>query len=262
MPELPDVAHFKKYLDATSLHRTVRRVRVLDGEMLQGVSARRFRGELEGRRFEATARHGKFLLVELDSGKYLVLHFGMTGHLKSSKAGQDTPGHARVVFELSDGYHLAYVCQRKLGRVDLVDGPSELVEDLDLGPDALDDALDFEAFRERLAGRRAAVKSALMDQGLLAGVGNVYSDEILFQARVHPKTPVGELEASKLRAVYRQMRKVLTTAADREGRIERLPRSYLMPHREGDERCPRCGTGLESIQVSGRTTWICPECQG
>jgi formamidopyrimidine-DNA glycosylase len=261
MPELPDVATFKQYFDATSLHRTVERVRVEAADMVVGTSVRRFREQLAGRRFESTGRHGKYLFVGLDDGRHLVLHFGMTGYLKSSKGGEETPEHSRAVLELDDGYHLAYVCQRKLGRLSLVEGPEDILAEENLGPDALDDALDLERFRDRLADRRGAIKSALMNQEVVAGIGNVYSDEILFQAKLHPKTPVPDLDRAAIGRIYRQMRKVLTTAADRNVDVSRLPKSYLLPHRYEGGQCPRCGRTVQKLTVSGRTGWICPSCQ-
>jgi formamidopyrimidine-DNA glycosylase len=143
----------------------------------------------------------------------------------------------------------------------MVERPDDLIRDRQLGPDALDDDLSVGALTERLQGTRAAIKSALMNQNLLAGVGNIYSDEILFHSRLHPKTPAGDLDRKTLRALHRNMHKVLNKAIERHARIERLPRSYLLPHRNTDGECPRCGEGLESLKVAGRTAWLCPSCQ-
>jgi len=261
MPELPDVAQFKSYLDSTSLRRRVTAVRGLDADLVRDMSAARLRKAVAKRRFVSSQRHGKYLLVGLDDGRFLVLHFGMTGFLKASKQGEETPSHARAVFVLDDGYHLAYACQRKLGQLTVVDGPEELAQRHGLGPDALDDALTVDALAERLEGSRAMIKSALMNQQLLAGIGNVYSDEILFHSRMHPKRPAGRLDRKGLRALHRNMRKVLHKAIECRAEIERLPRGYLLPHRDTDDDCPRCGGELDTLKVGGRTAWLCPRCQ-
>ena len=152
MPELPDVAAFKKYLDATSLHQEIEETVVENGKVLRGVSAQRLREVLAGRRFESSRRHGKNLLVSLDKGPWLRLHFGMTGALTYYRDPEDTPAHARVVFRFAGGFQLAYVCMRMLGRVSLTENPSKFAEEAGLGPDALD--LDYGRFKAILAGRR------------------------------------------------------------------------------------------------------------
>jgi len=261
MPELPDIARFKKYLDATSLHQVIRRVVVHDHDVLEDVSAQRLRRTLQGRSLESTDRWGKFLFVELDEGPWVVMHFGMTGYLDYSEIAKQVPDHTRVTYQFEGGGRLVYVCQRKLGCVSLADDVQSFIRSRNMGPDGLDKRLDFEAFRQRLAGRRGAIKSALMNQQIVAGIGNIYSDEILFQAGVHPKRSVIELDDGELRSVHRALRKVLRKAVDRNGEIQRLPRSYFLPHREGDGLCPRCQRELDEAKVSGRTAHFCPRCQ-
>jgi len=209
MPELPDVARFKKYLDATSLHQAIRRAVVHDRDLLEDVSAQRLRRILQGRSFKSTDRWGNSLFVELDEGPCLVMHFGMTGYLDYREISKQIPDHTRVAYQFEGGQRLTYVCQRKLGRVTFAHDIESFVQSRNLGPDGLDEQLGFEAFCQRLSGRRGAIKSALMNQQIVAGIGNIYSDEILFQARVHPKRPVNELDDGQLQSVYRVLRKVL-----------------------------------------------------
>ena len=182
MPELPDVEVFKRYLDATSLHQEIEEVDVRTRQLLENTSIRHLRRGLEGRRFESTRRHGKNLFAGLDDGDWLLLHFGMTGDLAYFKHIEDDPQYDRLLLTFANGYHLAYVSQRKLGELALIEGVDEFVEQKDLGPDALND-LGRDTFEEIVAGRRAMAKSLLMDQQTIAGIGNVYSDEILFQAQ-------------------------------------------------------------------------------
>jgi hypothetical protein len=137
------------------------------------------------------SRHGKQLFVSIAGGDWLSMHFGMTGGLRYFKGmAKDTP-YERLLVSFSNGYLLAYDCQRKFGKIGLVRDPEAYLNDHDLGPDALDDDFDFKAFRQALRGRRATVKSALMNQQCIAGIGNVYSDEILFQAKIRPDTRTG-----------------------------------------------------------------------
>lgn len=260
MPELPDVVVFQRYLDATALRQRIDNVDVLDEALLDGVSSKTLRSHLEGAEFESTSTHGKNLFVQLKGNRdWLVLHFGMTGFLKYFKDNDDAPSHTRVRFDFNGGYHLAYDCQRKLGKVRLTDNPRAFIEDLGLGPDALSDDLDFERFSDILNERKAAVKSTLMNQELLAGIGNVYSDEILFQARIHPETKVVDLDDDARHTLLRTMRRVLKTAIDRKADPEEFPKSWLLPNVDGD--CPHCGAAIETLKVSGRTSHFCPECQ-
>lgn len=147
-------------------------------------------------------------------------------------------------------------------RIGLIDEPAGFVEAEGLCPDALDSRLDRAAFREMLAGRRGMVKSALTGQSLIAGIGNIYGDEMLFQAAIHPKAAARELDEQQANALYRAMRHVLRLAIERQADPERLPRSWLLPHRREGERCPRCGGSIERVKVSRRTGYFCPACQG
>lgn len=257
MPELPDVAVFREYLDATALHQRIEEVEVRDDYVLEDVSSRALAERLEGRSLASTTQHGKYLLVEIDGdGGWLVLHFGMTGFLKYFRDEDEAPGHIRVLLRFENGYALAFDCRRKLGKVALTDGPEAWARAKELGPDAL--ALDTEGFLEALAGRRGRVKSALMNQSILAGVGNVYTDEALFQARIHPETSVDELDEARRRELFGVLRDVLHAAIEARADPERVPDRFLLPHRRKGESCPRCGTELERIELSGRATYFCP----
>lgn len=261
MPELPDVERFREYLNATALHQEVAAVEVRDAEILEGISARKLRRRLKGGSFESTSRHGKFLFVHTQSPAVLVLHFGMTGYLDYARRDREPPEHTRVLFCFATGFWLAYVCQRKLGLVTLTDDKAAFIDDRGLGPDALDERLTFVRFCERLEGRRGVVKSALMNQSILAGVGNVYADETLFQCGIAPHRSIDQLDKKTLRKLYRRMRRVLETAVRHHAEITPLPRTYLLRHRDSDGRCPRCGRELEKARISGRGTWFCPHCQ-
>jgi formamidopyrimidine-DNA glycosylase len=265
MPELPDVELYKRYLDQHALRQTIERVAVNDARILGELAAPAFVARLTGNRFEETRRHGKHLLVRLRRDGWLALHFGMTGGLAYFRDAADDPRYDRVRFDFAGGGHLAYVNRRMLGRVGLADAADEFIQFEDLGPDALDPAFDLEAFTRAVARRRRDVKAVLTDQALLAGIGNIYADEILFQARLHPQTPATSLTDRQRAELFRQIKRVLQTAiecgAGAEQFLERLPDDYLLPHRDKGGRCPRCGQAIATLQSGGRTSYYCPRCQ-
>lgn len=259
MPELPDVAGFKRYLDATSLHQRIESTECRDDRIVENTSRRGLQQRLKGTSLEQSRRWGKWLFMQLGSGGHLVLHFGMTGQLSYAEDAEHLPEHARFVLHFANGSRLAVISQRMIGQVSFADDIKEFAEAHDLGPDALD--VEAEMFCDRLGGRRGAIKSALMNQSIVAGVGNVYSDEILFQVGLHPARSVHELDEATLREIHQVMRRVLRVAAEKGGDIGKLPRGWLLPRRGEDNDCPRCGGKLKSTTISGRTAWFCPRRQ-
>ncbi len=262
MPELPDVQVFKQYLDATALHQKIQDVEVHSERILEEISSQRLATELKARSLESVRRHGKYLLVQLDDGRWLVLHFGMTGELKYFKDLEREPEYDQVLIAFANGYHLAYIAPRKLGEIELVDEAEAFVAAKDLGPDVLGGDFDLDTFTDLLSGRRGMIKSALMDQQLMAGIGNVYSDEILFQEGIHPRTAVKDLAGDALASLYATMNEVLHTAIDRGADPDEYPDSYLTPHRHQGGTCPRCGEELQRVKVAGRSAYFCPNRQG
>ncbi len=260
MPELPDVEVYRRYIDATSLHSPVSGVEVPSPEVLRGTTPQGLGRALKGRPFEETRRHGKYLFVQLgDEDRYLVLHFGMTGELAYTTGGGPPPEYTACRFRFDDGGCLAYVAPRKLGRVSVTGSLSGFIEQHELGPDA--PSLSKPQFRRLAEGRRGSVKSFLMNQAIMAGIGNVYSDEILFQAGIHPRSAVKDLDAADLDELRRAMRRVLRQAIAAGAEPGEMPDSFLLPRRHEDGHCPRCGTPLQQVTVSGRTAWFCPDCQ-
>jgi formamidopyrimidine-DNA glycosylase len=259
MPELPDLEVFKRYVDSTSLHQKIETIEVKNGKVLGGVSAGGLKRGLEGRKFESTRRHGKHLFVELGVGRWLLLHFGMTGGLKYYKEADEEPAHARVLISFRNGYRLAFDDQRLFGKVDLIEDPDGYIQENKLGLDPLD--LDFPAFRERLEGRSGGIKATLMNQRVFAGIGNIYSDEILFQVRLHPRTSVGRLDEGSLHDLHQQTRRVLRAAIERGADPGGLPESFLLPHRQEGADCPRGNGKVQKTKAAGRTAYYCPTCQ-
>lgn len=257
MPELPDVEVYKRYFDSTALHQSIEDTEVLDDTVLDGSSASSIRQALGGTSFEETRRHGKHLFARCSNDRWLGLHFGMTGELVYYQRGDRDSEYEYFRVDFENGYRLALVIPRKLGHVRLLDDPDTFIDEKDLGPDAL--GLDFETFASRLEGRRGMIKSALMDQTVLAGLGNVYTDEVLFQAGVHPKTRVQALDEETRRTLFETMEEVLEVAIDCKADPDQVPADqFLLPHRHGDKKDPDTGTDLEKITVSGRSGYYSP----
>lgn len=256
MPELPDVEVFRRRLDAAARGRRVEALRAVDPAILgdelspQGLGRR-----LKRRGLGPSRRHGKNLFTPLaEGGGWLRWHFGMTGEVIPVQRGEGDPRHTRARLELDGGTRLAFVSRRKLARLGWVEDADAWVEAHELGPDAL--ALDDDGFRTRLEGRGGSIKGALMNQSLLAGIGNVYADEALFQARVHPSTPITDLPPRALGALHQALQRVLREAID--AGVRDFPDHFLVPHRAEGEPCPRCGEALERTEVVGRATYLCP----
>lgn len=259
MPELPEVETFKRYLDSTSLHQRITNVDVRDAYVLKRVSARQLARQLTRRRFESSHRHGKHLFVRARNELWLRLHFGMTGWLQYLKSDEETPTTARVLFNFANNRRLAFDDQRKFGEVELIKDVDEFLQRRGIGPDALDVGLS--QFKAILGKHRGAVKAILLNQQLIAGIGNLYADEILFRAHMHPATDAAGLSDKDLARLFRAMRYVLEKAIVLKTDFNRLPKSWLLPHRGKAGRCPRCGRALQSATIGGRTSWFCPHCQ-
>jgi formamidopyrimidine-DNA glycosylase len=229
-----------------------------DPTILRNATVEALGRALTGRRLHDPTRRGKWLLCPSD-GPTLLLHFGMTGDLVWSGDQPSRHRHDRLALAFVEGGELRYRNMRKLGGVWLAHDDAE-VDDLlaGLGPDAL--AVDAGAFVERLARRRGGVKAALMDQSFVAGIGNILADEILWQARLHPRRPVETLDASERRRLARVTGRVLNRAVEEFDDPD--PRSWLSPVRGlPAAACPRCGTPLRRTTAAGRTTYFCPHCQ-
>ncbi len=258
MPELPDIEVFKRYLEAVSLHKKIKNVDVKNKKALEGISTRKLKENLKGKEFLAAFRHGKNMFVKMDDD-FLLFHFGMTGRLKYFKDIEKTPEHTRILFSFTNGYHLAYVSMRMLGKVMMVKEPQQYIKQQKLGPDVL--MIDKKEFIEKMKGRRGVIKSALMNQQIFAGIGNVYSDEALFQARMHPKTEVKELTEKQLADLFDNIKETLEKAIDVQADPGRMPSHFVIPHRRGDGLCPRDGKKLEKVKVNQRSAYVCPQCQ-
>ena len=259
MPELPEVENFKRYLNATSLHQRIISVDVRDAYVLKGVTAPELARRLKGRRFESSWRHGKHLFVRADGELWLRLHCGMTGSLRYFKGRGKAPNHVRVLLVFANTHCLAFEDQRKFGEIGLIKDVNEFLKKRVFGPDALD--ISRSQFRDILRTHRGPVKSMLLNQKLIAGVGNIYADEILFRARIHPATQASALNEKTVTRLFRATRHILKKAIDANANVNLMPRSWLLPRRGKGGKCPRCGRQLKSATLGSRTAWFCTHCQ-
>jgi formamidopyrimidine-DNA glycosylase len=273
VPELPEVETVRRQLEPVLVGRQFERVEIDDPRLVRPFEPAAVAAEREGERVAELDRRGKYLIFRFESGRVLLVHLRMTGSFRHRRngAGEDDP-HRRAVVRLDDGSDVAYRDVRRFGTWLLVE-PEELEPYLAerLGEEPLLAGFTPARLARRLAGRRASIKAALLDQRTLAGLGNIYVDEALWRARIHPKRPAGELDANEVRRLHGAIRRVLETAIDRRGSTLRdystprgrrgsMQRAFKVYGRT-DESCDRCGTPIEKTRAGGRGTWYCPHCQ-
>lgn len=265
MPELPDVELFKRLVEQHCMGCVIAKAVVADPGSLDGSSPTALQERLKGERLRSCRRHGKVLFIEVASAGALTMHFGTNGSLAYLVRDQQEPPYVRLWLDFADGDRLAYVNPRRIGHVQLVQSSDAFIAGAGLGPDALDPSFDAAAFAAALGERKQAIKSILMDQTRMAGIGNIYADEILFQAKLHPATSANALDTSATRRLFEAVKSVLQTAIDcgagAENFTDRLPKGFLIPERHAGGRCPRCGTALQADKRGGRTGYFCPDCQ-
>lgn len=257
MPELPDVEIFRKYFDETSLNKKITDVELPAPKMLKGMSPGEFAENIIGKKFTSSYRHGKYLFGLLNNKFTLVLHFGMTGYLLYFKNGEERSKHIRLSFTFSDGSHLAYDNQRKFGSIHLIGNIEEFIKEKDLGPDPISGKMTAKDFTSLLEKKKGAVKPVLMDQSVIAGIGNVYADEILFQTSIHPLREVNKISADEMKSIYSSMMKIFKIAINKEAERDAFSDSYLLRHRKKKAECPKCGGVIEAKTIGGRTTYFC-----
>src|SRR5687767_3346904 len=262
MPELPEVESYTRYFARHALGQKIARVDVRDERILGEIRTETFVRKLKGREFSSVRRHGKHLFAETSAKTtWLHLHFGMSGDLAYYRDREEAPRFARIVFDFANGAHLAFEDMRLFGVADLVSSPDAFIADRGLGPDPLDPAFTFARFSALLERKRGAIKSLLMTQEAIGGLGNLWVDETLFLASVHPRRPIDRLKNEEARAIYTTMRRLLNDVIARHERGAGMPAKSLYEHREPGVRCPRCGGTIQRAVVFGRTTYFCAKHQ-
>jgi len=257
MPELPEVETFKRYLDRTSLKQVIKGVQVIDNRILD-TEEKQLSKFLKAKRFESSIRYGKYLLVYLNP-RYLVMHFGMSGDLEYYDDKEEPPKFSKVIFQFNNGFNLAYISIRMFGKVSVANSIEEFIENKKLGPDAY--KMTLEEFQKAVQRRSAIAKNALLNQSFIAGVGNIYSDEILFRTKIHPKTNINTLSEGKVKELYANIKDVLEFGIKKKGDLSTYPNEFLIPHRKKEEKCPTCNNDITRFEISGRHGFFCPSCQ-
>jgi formamidopyrimidine-DNA glycosylase len=274
VPELPEVETIRRHLEPGLVGRRFERVEIVDPRLTRPEPPEVVAGELQGERVRGLGRRGKYLIVEFESGRHLLIHLRMTGNIQHpAQGGLDADPHRRAVVRLDDGSDIAYRDVRRFGTWELLE-PGELEEYFTarrLGGEPLEPGFTTAALERAFANRRAPVKAALLDQRAAAGVGNIYADEALWRARIHPLRQAGSLSDDELAALRKALRQALQTGIVRQGATlrdyrgpdgarGRMQDRFRVYGRAG-EPCPRCGTPIEKIRAGGRGTWFCPSCQ-
>ncbi len=262
MPELPDVEARKSRIESFGLGEPLKKVLVRDERILEGIKPTAFSRALKGAEFTSVKRRGKYLLVATNKNSTLLLHFGMTGDIVYTKKGEPAPPYSRVEFIFDKG-SLHYTNLRMIGKVSLFPTLNEdEIEDVSkLGPEPLDRKFTYARFREALRGTKTTIHQALMDQERIAGIGNIYSDEIAFQAGINPERPVDKLSEEEIRALYEKTKWTLKRAIALNAELEKRPDLFIIPHRKKNGACPKCGTVLKKVSIGGRSSYYCPRCQ-
>ena len=272
MPELPEVETVRRGLDAQIVGRSFDRISYLEWPRTIATPEPEVLSlRIAGQRVVAVRRRAKFLVIDLDGGDHLVVHLRMTGQLMVAPGAAPRERFARVAFAFLDGDELRFSDIRRFGRIELYDDAGLAGRFGDLGPEPLGDDWTAEAFVAALAARRTRLKPLLLDQTFLAGLGNIYVDEALFRARLHPLATADTVSAEQARALYGAIRDLLTDAISSGGTTFSNYRDAY--GQEGDyyERrrvydragapCPNCGDQIIRIVVGGRGTHLCPTCQ-
>lgn len=282
MPELPEVETVRRTLSPRLIGRTIVRAEVRTPDYVVGASPEDFSHLVEGARITGLDRRGKFLIFRLDDAAEFVLHLKMTGQViwcrPDTDLGAVRAKHTHTVLTLNDGHELRFIDPRRFGRIYVPagdPGDSKLWRAMEtmrtLGPEPRDGGLDWERFREALSRRKARIKPLILEQSFIAGLGNIYADESLFRAGVHPLRRADSLSEAEARALYESMRKVIYEAielkgtsmrdyVDGEGRRGEFIDQLNVYGRAG-AACPECGSEIRRIVIGSRSAHFCPECQ-
>jgi len=276
LPELPEVETIRLGLEREVVGKRVKTVQVTGTRTIRRQTKKVFISKLEGAKINGVERRGKYLLLKLDTGDILVIHLRMSGQLLRAQAKDAVVKHTHMVMTFTQGGQLRFVDPRTFGEL-FVTTPDELTSDVtelaDLGMDPVDEPQSWVKFREQLLSRTTKLKPLLMDQSFLAGVGNIYSDEILWEAGLrHDRTPQS-LSTMEIRRLYRAIVEVLHEAVKHRGStlsdeqyvdLHGKPGEFQLLHqayaREG-EACRRCRSPIAREKVGQRLTFYCPNCQ-
>lgn len=273
LPELPEVETVVRTLRTTLVGQKIVGVNIFRTEVVKEPEAKSFSSLLAGRKITALSRRGKFILLSLSGDHVLVIHLRMTGRLVVAEKEEERPPHTHVVVTLDDGRELRFIDPRRFGGLWLVPA-AELTTFpplAALGVEPLGKEFTVSYLQEVLRSRRAPVKAVLLNQSLLAGLGNIYADEALHRAGIHPARPACSLTAEEAESLHRAIRNVLKEGiahrgttfrdyVDGEGKKGGF-QNFLRVYGRAGEPCLTCGTPVAKMKICGRTTSYCPACQ-
>ena len=271
MPELPEVETIRRGLEEKVCVKTIHGVGLISPALIKYPKPEEFMQQISGAKVLKANRHGKYLILTLSNGLELVMHLKLTGRLLYRDASEPMEPYAHVVFFLDGDKHLRFVDVRKLGEIYLVpQGDYSRLRGLSaMGVEPLTEGFSEEVFRDILKKRAGKIKSVLMDQAIIAGIGNAYSDEALFLAKIHPERPCKSLGNRELKTLYDAIRDVLRTALTKGGErtdefvnIEGKPGGYeMIVHGLEGKKCQNCGQPIMRRTIGGRSAFFCVNCQ-
>jgi len=256
MPELPEVNASQRYFDATSLHQKIIRVAVSDDHIIRDLDGAAFRQKLEGQTFEQSYRQGKYLFGDLTNGHSVLLHFGMTGRLHYYSEPEDQPKHERFHFAFANGFRLGFNCPRKFARIRYLEDRNAFIREKKLGEDA--QRIARKDFLELMDGKTGSIKGFLLKQEYLAGVGNLYADEICYRTKIHPASTVDKLDADQRQHIYEAMQDILDFAVSKNATYSEYPDDWLWHHRDEEDQSPDGSGAIEKAKIAGRTSYFVP----
>ncbi|MFC1864390.1 bifunctional DNA-formamidopyrimidine glycosylase/DNA-(apurinic or apyrimidinic site) lyase [Chloroflexota bacterium] len=269
MPELPEVETVKNELLPYITGRCVTGVTLFWEGIVRQPSAREFCSRLIGQTITGIARRGKYLIVSLSGGDLLIIHLKMTGSLLIGQDSSEPPRFTRAIIHLDKGTNIFFRDPRKFGIMRMVKDENSIVGKL--GPEPLEAGFTPKVLAHRLAKRKAPIKAILCDQGFIAGIGNMYADETLFAAKIHPLRSCESLSREEVERLHSAIRRILRSAINNkgasianyfrpDGTVGTAHFEFKVAHGIG-KSCPDCGTPIERIVVRNRGTYFCPKCQ-
>ena len=254
MPELPEVHNFKQYFDAAATGQTIGKVVVHDDKIIRNMPGQAFADACTGRTIVDSLRRGKYLFANLDNGEAVLLHFGMTGDLNLYQEPEDRGRFERFAFHFEDGNILGFEDPRKFARILYLEDRDEYIAEIKLGPDALD--LTETHFLDAMEGRKGTLKGLLLNQAIVAGLGNLYVDEICYRCNVHPAVKVDQLKKKERKAVYDQIMSVMRYATENAPYYHDYPENWFWhTWRTEGQPDPETGGEVKVMKVAGRTTY-------
>jgi formamidopyrimidine-DNA glycosylase len=253
MPELPEVNTVKKGFEEAVLQLTITGVKVHDGKIIRNVGGEEFIDSLIGTRFVDTYRQGKYFFGVLDSGLNVLFHLGMTGDLIYYYHPEDRSKYERFNIQFSNGLILGYDDLRKFSHILLISDRNHYLKEINLGPDAL--RISRQDFYQIFKDKKTTLKSVLLDQKLVAGIGNLYADEICYQAKLHPASIAGSLQIPHLRKLFQLMQSILIEACDKDAYYQVYPEDWFWKWRDVSQSFIKGKGSLGRMKIGGRTTF-------